>query len=429
MPATPAWLRELMTYTKWPQEKNAHGPFGKDRISAGERKELRGVPMYVNVQTPNAVREAHALGGRALCYLSFMDTYVQTAGFERGTARVPWDPKRPQILLIDADGRFVNTPMDGTWRMWRYVVCNNTAEYAERALELARKAMEAGADGLFIDNSGSRRPGYGHGAPVGYSDRYRQVMAGRPEWPEGADLSLPPEELHRRGVRPSYATNPGFADLPAHRHLYPDKSHLYAYGQLLKRVRRLVRGYGEDKVVVMNGHSHPEITDAVMLESYLYTWVRVGPWRTWAQLKETAAEWAPYLREGKKVLALTYVGRSRRTVQEDDLHACAAALYSGFAWSDYGSCPGPIGATLRRLDMGRRLAVASDGDVDYAFLERGVVAVNGGARLRTASLVPPKRFDSQRLLDLATGDEAPRRGDAYRVTVPANGGRVLMAVE
>ena len=428
MPA-PAWLRSLTTYTNWPQEKDAHGPFGKDRLSARERKALRGVPMYVNVQTKNAVREAHALGGRALCYVSFMDTYVHTAGFERGTARAPWDPKRPQVLLIDREGRFVNTPMDGTWRMWRYLVCNNTAEYVEMALDLARKAMGAGADGLFVDNSGHRISCYGHGAPVGYSPRYRQVMAGRPEWPEDVDISLPPEELHRRGVRPSYATNPGFADLPVHRHLYPNKGHVYAYGRLLQRVRRLVRGYGDDKVLVMNGHSHPETADAVMLESYLYTWVRVGPWRTWAQLKETAAEWAPYLRKGKKVMALTYVGRSRRAVEEDALHACAAALYSGFAWSDYGTCPGPIGETLRRLDLGKKLATGADGDVDYAFFERGAVAVNGGSRRRAATLAPPKRFGPQRLIDLAENDEALARNGAFRVTVPANGGRVLVAAE
>ena len=100
-----AWFGNVLTYTAWPQMPNAHGPFGKDRLTPAERKSLCGIPLFFNVQSKVAIDEAHRLGGRALSYLSFMDTYVHTAGFENGTARVPWDPHKAQMLLIDKTGK------------------------------------------------------------------------------------------------------------------------------------------------------------------------------------------------------------------------------------------------------------------------------------------------------------------------------------
>ena len=430
MRSTPAWFRRTLTYSSWPQAANAHGPFGKDKLTGAERRFLGGIPLFINVQSANAIRQAHELGGRALSYVSFMDTYAHTAGFERGTARAPWDPKKPQMLLIGKDGRFVNTPMDGTWRMWRYLVCNNTREYVEAALDLARGQMEAGADGLFIDNSGARRPCYGHGVPVGYSEGYRQVMAAITAWEDESALEkYPPEELYRRGFRPTVPSpNPRIRELPVHRHIYPGKSHAYAYGRLLEKVRRLVRSYGPDKIVVTNGAARPEAVDGVMLESYLYSWISQGPRTTWDRLKKQAEEWAPFIRKGGRVLALTYLGRSNRSVDEDALHACAAAMLSGFLWSDAGTFKTKLGDALRRLDPGARLTgIESESGIDYSFFERGLVAVNGGSRKRAAALPLPRGFGHSRLRDLIDGGCVTARDGAFRVVAPPHSGRALLA--
>ena len=376
------WFRRVATYTAWPQMPRAHGPFGKGALSAAERARLAGLGLFINVQTPAAIRAAHALGGRALSYLSFYDTYVHTEGFESGTARVPWDGRTAQILLLDARGRFVNTPMDETWRMWRYLVCNNTREYVERALAMVRRQMEAGADGLFVDNSGRRMPCYGHGVPVGYSRKYRGVCTAMPRYDE-TDLTAgaPPEELYAGGKRPVIpASNPEIGNLPVHRHIYPGKSHLYAYRQLLRKVRRVVRGYGRDKVIVVNGAAMAEEADAVMAESYICSW-------TWtdrkANRKELAAKWAPYIASGRKVLALSYVGHTRWGDVEDALYCYAAAMLSDFMWSDYGTGTGKVCARLRKLNLGRRLTEpTAAGEVESAWFENGLAAVNDGRRRR-----------------------------------------------
>ena len=425
------WFKECTTYSNWPQMPKAHGPFGKDRLTSRERKFLGGIPMFFNVQTPNAIKEAHELGGRALSYVSFMDTYVHTEGFENGTARTPWDPDRPQVLLLDRDGRFCNTPMDGTWRMWRYLVCSNTRDYVEAALEMVHRHMKDGADGLFVDNSGPRRPCYGHGLPSGYSEGYRQVLSAIPSW-KNRDLleSKTPEELYALGERPDHRKgDPRVDSLSVHRHIYPGESHDYAYGKLLEKVRKAVRSYGPDKVVVLNGGwPFAQCADGVMLESFVFSWAWKGPRMDWAAIKERHIGLVPRFQDGTRGVALTYLGRTKRTVAEDALFACSAAILCGYLWSDYGSYREKLGDTLRRLDLGGRLTeLGSSESVDYSFFEKGLVAVNGGPRKRTVALPIPEKFGPASLRNLIDDSMVARDGDAYRIAIPAHSGRILLA--
>lgn len=430
-----SWLFQTPTFTSWPQMPAAHRPFGVDVLTNAQRRALSGVPVFLNVQTPNAIRQAHKLGGRALSYVSFMDTYVHTDGVENGTARVPWDPRQAHMLLVDRDGRFINTPMDGTWRMWRYLVCNNTAAYVDLALDMVRRQMEAGADGLFVDNSDPRFPCYGHGVHVGFDQRREQVCAAMHPWPSpGPADRLSPEALHRRGLRPAEPTqDPGIFNLPVHRHLYPTLSHDEAYCRLLDRVRRLVRSYGPDKAVVINGETVEQFADhvdGIMLESFFYAWAWKGPRGTWADRKRQAEKWAPYMRRGGRVLALSYHRNPGRPVEEEAMHACAAAMTLGYMWSDYGTCPGALGLALRRLNLGPRLTnVLTRDGVDYAVFADGLTVINPSGRSRAIDVPVPAAFAHAALKNLADGRFVRRHNDTFRVAVPPCGGRVLTAAE
>ena len=424
----PGWFRQTTTCTCWPQMPDAHGPFGKDKLTPAERRAMKGVPLFFNVQTAGAIGEAHAIGGRALSYVSFLDTYVHTEGFENGTARVPWDPKRPQILLMDREGRFVNTTMDATWRMWRYFVCNNTREYVDMALAMVHRQMKRGADGLFIDNSGYRRPCYGHGVPVGYAQKYRSVCAAIPTWPKGSPEGKSPEDLHRLGVQPRFSVaDPGIRGLPVHRHIYPGKSHHYAYTRLLEKVRKVVRSYGSDKIMLINGETWADSADATMIESYLYSWAWKGLSGPLCDFRAQAERWAPYLRSGRKVLALSYFGNTDRAVSEDVLHAWSAAMLSGFMWSDYQTCGGKLGRLLRRLDLGRRLTgLERIGPVDYSFFEKGLVAVNSASRRRAVEIPIPAVARRPALVNVFDRHKVTQHGGAFRIAIPAHGGRTLI---
>ena len=425
---TPQWFRQTTTCTCWPQMPKAHGPFGKDKLTPAERRRMAGVPLFINVQTPNAIRQAHTLGGRALSYVSLFDTYVHTAGFENGTARVPWDPKRPQILLLDREGRFVNLTVDSTRRMWRYVVCNNTREYVEMALAMVHQQMKRGADGLFIDNSGYRLPCYGHGVPVGYAQTYRSVCAAIPTWPKGAAATKSPEELHRRGFRPRInAMHPSIRNLPLHRHIYPGKSQEYAYTRLLEKVRKVVRGYGSDKIMLINGPTWADSGDGTTIEHYLYSWSWKGLSGRKGDFRTQASRWAPYLRSGRKVLALSYFGNSDRQVAEDVLHAWSAATLSGFMWWEYQTRGNKLGRLLRRLNLGRRLTGPQRmGPVDFAFFEKGVVAVNSASRRRAVELRIPAAARYNLLHSVIDRSKVRSRNGAFRLVIPAQGGRALV---
>lgn len=423
------WFHKINTYTTWPQMPMAHGPFGKDKISGAERKTLNGVPLFINVQTSNAIREAHRLGGRALSYLSFMDTYVHTSGFENGTARVPWDPRKPQILLINKDGCFVNTPMDGTRRMWRYLVCNNSIEYQDLALKMVRAQMEKGADGIFIDNSSARQPCYGHGFPVGYSEHYRSVVTAMPKW---HDSALPenklPEELYRLGARPLFRHLRYIRELPLHRHRYPQLSHDEAYLKLLRRVTGVVHSYGKGKIVIINGSlKHAHLVDGVMLESFMFSWTRPGPLITWSRVKARAAECLPVFSRGGRVLALSYLGNTKGNIFEDALYACSAAMLCGYLWSDYNTCQNAFGKKLRTLNIGRRLTpMQGEGDINHSFFENGLVIVNGTRRKHGFAVTIPRCFRPSILRNLLNGEKIINDSGKYNVMIPAYSGRIYV---
>ena len=107
--------------------------------------------------------------------------------------------------------------------------------------------------------------------------------------------------------------------------------------------------------------------------------------------------------------------------------ACATLL--GYLWSDYNTSRNPVACTLRRLNMGKRLTpmMRRAGEVEYAFFENGLVAVNGAARRRAVSIPPPRKAPYSALRNLADGKRIAPARDGYRVTLPAHGGRVLVA--
>ena len=71
----PSWLRGVGAFSQWPQQARAHGPFGKPVLTARQRREVHCIPLMLKVQHASAIDQAHALGARALSYLSFYDTY------------------------------------------------------------------------------------------------------------------------------------------------------------------------------------------------------------------------------------------------------------------------------------------------------------------------------------------------------------------
>ena len=425
MKNTPAWLKNTATFSSWSE----HGAYAWSAVKGAARKKYEGIPLLINVQLGKALKQLHSVGSRGLSYLSFYDTFVHRSGYEYWTGRVDWDPKRPQILLLDKDNRFVNTPMDNTWRMWRYLACNNTKEFVEMALEMVQRQMQQGADGIFVDNADHRMPCFGDGVHVGYSKKYRMVCASVPGV-EGRVRQSEADEInphHAGGKKSKVVLDPSILELPRHKHLYPDQDHDYAFLKLLEKVRRTVRSYGPDKVVVVNGATFSEHADAGMLESFIFSWAWPGRRYDWPEVKRGSKRWEALHRNGGRIFALSYLGRTEGSVVEDALFAYAAARLCGYLWSDYGTGKGSKCAAVRRLDLGRRLTdLKSAGSIDYAVFEGGIIAINGRARPATAKASCPKSFRNGAVRDFPDGKTYAVENGIVQLPVPGHAGRVFL---
>ena len=65
--------------------------------------------------------------------------------------------EHPEILLKDEDGRWVNTPMDQSHRLHRFLTCANSPSYWKLSLAYVKKLMDMGG-GSFVsrgDDSGT----------------------------------------------------------------------------------------------------------------------------------------------------------------------------------------------------------------------------------------------------------------------------------
>jgi len=370
--------------------------------------DLRRPPYIRAVQSKRDIERAHGLGFRCLTYIALMDFWVPESG--RGTrrdahSRPLWNPARAGMLLLDKTGRPVNTFMDGSKRMNRFTACANTQEYWDGTLELVRSAMERGTDGLFIDNACPRQECYGHNVTVGYSRRHRAVVVAQPGVP---------------------VLDPELRRLPRHTHLYPDRDHNTVYQMLLHEVRRTVRSYGSDKVVVKNGEGFTDCVDGVMLESYICSWA----WKhrvSWSEIRKKADDYRPYIDSGHRVVALSFLGHTTNPVKDDAFFCYAAARISGFIWGD-GQTMGRNDANrLYGLDLGaQRSGILACGGVDYSAFQNGIVAINGTRRERSARIRLAPWLTGRSFEDVYSGTTVRPADRHLPVRIPANAGRVYL---
>src|SRR5690242_7763383 len=187
----PPWLRSADMVINWPRGR-----------STVDENRLSGIPLLINVTEKAWAGDARRKGFRSVIYASLMDTFIDVTGFEREqmtVGRMPFNRQTANALLIDRDGRFVDTFMDGTYRLHRKLICANSTTYRTEMLKHLRTLMERGVDGIFVDNTGPRRiECFGDGMRVGYSSRYGTVLAESP--------------------RVEFK-DPRLADVPVHRHL------------------------------------------------------------------------------------------------------------------------------------------------------------------------------------------------------------------
>lgn len=391
----PDWLRTASVVTNWNRDSGAV-----------DQRRLAGIPLLINVQEKPWIEEAHAKGFRGISYASCMDMFADPAAKPSG-GRMLLSNETANALLIDKDGRFVDTLMDGTRRLHRKLVCTNSTAYVGKMMQYLSGVMEQGMDGLFIDNvSESRAECFGHGMRVGYSSRYKTILA------ESPAVTF---------------RDPRLADVPVHTHLYPDQNHAYAFRQFLLQIRKMVKTHGQDKIMVINGGlEFADCADATMIESYISSWAWKGRRQTWTELKQLAQKYAPYISRGGAVIALSYFGQTGTSVKDDAFFSYAAARLSDFVWSDYQTLGNDPATVLYRADLGVPVTALQTvaPNVEYRWHRQGLIVMNGSHQAAEFSLARPESRSANALHDLYTGTDIRSSAGKLRLTVPAQSGRV-----
>ncbi|MFC1563070.1 hypothetical protein ACFL4Z_03365, partial [candidate division KSB1 bacterium] len=410
--AAPEWLQEADMFTSSGSVWNGYDIELKDtlisrivRLRAGHRMKkiheqvsfvidgnldgssINGVSLISHSpHSKAAFEQAHEQGFRAVPYVHFRCIHTNYADQD------VFYFQHPEILVKDFEGHWVHTPMDGADRLHRFLTCANSPSYWKLSLAYVKKMMDMGADGVFIDNVARRKePCYGPNFNV---------------------------------------RNPEFEPY-VHEHLFPDATHDYAFDRFLQAIYRLVKSYGNDKVVILNSGIDTRFQkdgDCCMWESFIYSWAWEGRRHTWEDVKARAKanEW--FLKTGRRITALSTISRSRKEAKEDAFWAFSAARLVDFIW--WASLNGTGAEALYQAHIGKTLEPYKEVDqVAYKTFENGVIVLNDSMDDRKMEITLAPEFHHDRLLDLYDGNKRIKvRNGKITVTVPKKKARVYIVM-
>jgi hypothetical protein len=345
---------------------------------------IKGVSLISHVpHSKKAYEEAHKQGFKVIPYVHFTDIHSFYADQD------VFMFQHPEVLLKDDKGKWVHIPMSGSERAFRYLTCSNSPSYWKLSLAYVKKMMDWGADGVFIDNVGNRRPCSG------------------PKF-NGRNPEFPPY---------------------IHEHLFPDTTETYAWDRLLQTIRALVKSYGEDKIVLLNsgiGTSLQKDGDCCMWEDFIYSWIWEGRLDTWENVKKRAQDNAWYLNAGRRITALSFLNPKRKEVKDDAFWAFSVARLVDFIW--WSELNGTGAEVLYQAHMGKGLEPFKETNgLAYRAYENGVIVLNDSENDQTVELALPAGFQPKRLLDIYSGSQNIQvKNKKVKVSVPKKTARVYL---
>lgn len=351
--AAPDWLRDSETYAV------GFAPGEWDALAQSKVSFITHCPV-----NRRFFERAHALGIRCFPYVTF---YQGAAGQSYQGINLK---DHPEFIEVDAQGNYRRT---GFWESEDYknyyTICPNVQAYQDAMVAWVRKLLDLGADGVFIDNLSSR-----------------------------AECDGPQFGRHKHLIGSSGRASTAEQN--------------QAFALLLRRVREVIKQAHPDGAVFGNSASPttlpPEFwkyLDADMLESYICTWASTDRWFDWqTHWNKAGRELQPYLKAGKQIQALSYLGHTSYGVREDAFFCYASARLAGFVWNGGLPLSTPETAVLYRLRLGRPLTdEREENGVHYRVFERGLVAVNPDKQ-QAASFTLSSPVPSRRLVDLFGGE-------------------------
>ena len=213
-----------------------------------------------------------------------------------------------------------------------------------------------------------------------------------------------------------------------HEHAEPNKTNMDKYMEALYLIYRVVKEYGQDRVVVLNDHllENWHSADALMWENCIYDHLDKEQLQSKAELIARGKKYAKAVAAGKVVFQLSYSGKKNNPWQRGIYTYCYARLF-GFTWSDWNEMyqADPEKAVrLYSLRLGKPLAEAAEmaGGVWRRDFPHAVVLWNGDDKPASVNLSVPGKTELRNFADTAvlTGKDG-----VFNATLPAHSGMIL----
>jgi hypothetical protein len=393
-PRTPAWLRDAEVYNLF-----YHPAAQWTENTVSER--LRGFPFIIG-STPDrtALERCHKNDIKLLHYVVYtclLDTDLQLAAgrpvYSEWTESIDHESRdlkhHPDWVCIRADG----SPQADAWGRANghpglLNTCLHQPGLQEAAMRQVRMLMEAGYEGVFIDLAGPVEECYG-------------PKAGKHSHADGR------------------ATNTD------------------AYNDLLGRIYRLVKSYGNDRIVIQNtctfmSSTRWAVADAQMLEAFPFGSESTSMLPTWPELQWAGAVHArTAARQGGSPVILSYFNKfTAANVREPALFSLAYARLYGFLWAD--------GFTLARIPGNERFArslyavrlgdptgeIKTSDAISYRRFKGGIALLNPSTQA-VAVRIPAGDLTGA-LTDVGYDRPLQVENGMIRVEIGAKSGRILL---
>lgn len=321
-------------------------------------------------------------------------------GFPYMTFYQSWINKKFQGVRLSEHTDWIEIDEHGHWKrtgFWEsedaknmYCTCVNTKGYRQSVLKYLEYLMDMGAGGIFLDNV---HPG-------------------------------------SKCCGPEYGR---------HEHLYPYQQ--TAFASLLKEARQLIKKKDPEGALLVNSADPVTLPDAYwqwidceMSESYICTWVSTSRWGDWhKQWNGMDKKLSRWMKVGKQVCCLSYVGYTTNDIKDDCYFCYASARLMNMIWQAGSTTvyDRPDISILYQIEIGQPVAPEKETEtgIHYRIYKNGMVAVN--PENSPAVLKFSYKFPTSQILDLYEQKQIKvefgnSRIGRIKTEVPPQSGRVYL---
>lgn len=382
----PSWLRNSELYNGFYQPAT-------DWTDQAVNEKLKYFRMVVGNPDKDGIARCHRAGIKVIAYVAFtpfLNTELQVR--EGGRVYDEWlrDPEHdsrdlkdhPDWCCYNADGKLTRD----AWGMangnpGQIATCMHQPALQNAGVRLTKLLMDMGYDGIFVDLAWPTYECYG--------DKFGK-----------------------------------------HKHV-PGKTNNDMYQQLLRKVYKQVKSFGEDKIVIHNSNIMPaqwSYCDAQMWEACIAGNGTSEKMNEWVELKALGESYSEAVKKGKLPIILSYFdAQPQEVVRDRALYTYAYSHFYGFLWADWFTLLAKnqeLAKQLYSTRLGTPVGnVTQSGICYYRVFKNGVAIINPS---NESTQVKIQLKQSGELADVGYGRSIVPVNGSVSIEMTPDSGRILV---